>query len=163
MVKLTISVLMTVIEVELIHILNTTEILNSALSVVISYSFFVFLIYAILDLLRWSVQDDIDEIHKLYCIQEDIRTKLSEVRQYTIDLKPNTIRIEELERDFAQVVSDMQKSQSKVKGVFDSLGRLIKWQQIRVYVIEIALPFGLGIFSFSKVSGSFLLFIKTAF
>lgn len=140
------------------------NILHGALSVALVYTFIVFALYAAADLRRWYMAGDLLNLNSYWELLLSSRQSLYGVTQWLEkDLPSEKSKRESVEKMYEEAFEFFEEIDAKIKKARHSHTGLSVIQWLRLLVLDLGIPFGLGIFAMCKISAALPLFIEVAF
>jgi len=136
------------------------QLLDGALSAILCYLLFVFILYAWQDYRRWKLAGEIQLIHGSFNLILQSRNDLFVIAQHLDKLTGDALLQDEIRSAISAAARQLPESQSKLQALTSSLRRLNALQWFRVVVIEAAVPIALGTFALAKVSAALIPFLS---
>lgn len=139
---------------------NAPQLLDGALSAILCYLLFVFVLYAWQDFRRWKLAGEIQLVHGSFDLILKSRNDLFAITQHLDKLTVGTPLQEDIRAAVAAAAQQLPQSQAKLQALSSSLRRLNALQWFRVVVVEAAVPIVLGAFALAKVSAALIPFLS---
>ncbi|MGZ3237516.1 MAG: hypothetical protein ACXWIN_07300 [Burkholderiaceae bacterium] len=131
--------------------INAPQLLHGALSAILCYLLFVFVLYAWQDFRRWRLAGELHLVHSSFDLILKSRNDLFAIRQYVDKLTVDQPLQDSIRTAINAAAQQLPQSQAKLQLLASSLRRLNALQWFRVVVVEAALPVVLGVFALSKI------------
>lgn len=141
---------------------DAPQILHGALSAVLCYLLFVFLLYAWQDFRRWRLAGELHLVHGSFDLLLHSREDLFAITQHLDKLTGDVPLQEQIRTAVSAAAIRLPESQAKLQALSSSLRRLNALQWFRVIVVEAAFPVVLGAFALLKVSTALIPFLSAA-
>ena len=141
---------------------NAPQVLDGALSVVLCYLLFVFVLYAWQDFRRWRLAGELHLVHGSFDLILQSRNDLFAITQHLDKLTSDAPLNDHIRSAVLAAATRLPESQSKLQSLGSSLRRLNALQWFRVLVVEAAFPIALGTFALTKVFPALLPFLNAA-
>jgi hypothetical protein len=141
---------------------NAPQVLDGALSAVLCYLLFVFVLYAWQDFRRWRLAGELHLVHGSFDLILQSRQDLFAITQHLDKLTADSTLQDQIRAAVSAAAARLPESQSKLEALGSSLSRLNALQWFRVLVVEAAFPIVLGAFALLKVSTALGPFLSAA-
>jgi hypothetical protein len=141
---------------------NAPQVLDGALSAVLCYLLFVFVLYAWQDFRRWRLSGELHLVHGSFDLILQSRRDIFAISQHLDKLTSDEPLQEQIRTAVSAAAARLPESQSKLQALGSSLRRLNALQWFRVIVVEAAFPIALGAFALLKVSTALVPFLNAA-
>ena len=139
---------------------NAPQVLDGALSAVLCYLLFVFVLYAWQDFRRWRLAGELHLVHGSFDLILQSRNDLFAITQHLDKLTADLPLQEQIRTAVSAAATRLPEAQSKLQALGSSLRRLNALQWFRVIVVEAAFPIALGVFALFKVSAALIPFLS---
>ena len=141
---------------------DAPQVLDGALSAVLCYLLFVFVLYAWQDFRRWRLAGDIHLVYTSLDLILKSRSDLFAISQHLPNLTCGKELSEGIQEAVGKAAKQLPDSMESIRALTTSLHRLNALQWFRVIAIEMLLPIVLGAFALAKVSPALLPFLAAA-
>lgn len=140
------------------------NILHGALSAALVYTFIVFTLHAGADLRRWFLAGDLMHLHNYYDQLLKVREHLGNVSHFLN--KPSAEwqnKKEAVERMYTEAGSFLSSLDTALTTAIASHRKLTALQWVRLVIIDLGVPLGLGIFAMFKIGSALAPFLAVVF
>jgi hypothetical protein len=141
---------------------NAPQVLDGALSAVLCYLLFVFVLYAWQDFRRWRLAGALHLVHSSFDLILKSRNDLLVISHHLSKLTCDTELKEDIRAALSAAAKQLPESQESLRALATSLRRLNALQWFRVVVVEASLPIAIGAFALAKVSPALIPFLRAA-
>lgn len=141
---------------------NAPQVLDGALSVVLCYLLFVFILYGWQDFRLWRVATGLHLVNSSFDLILHSRNDIFVISQHLDKLTCDTPLQENIRTAIEVAAKRIPETQAKIKSLSSSLHRLNWLQWFRVLSVETIFPIVLGSFSLYKVSPALIPFLRAA-
>jgi len=141
---------------------NAPQLLEGALSAVLCYLLFVFVLYSWQDFRRWRLAGELHLVQGSFDLILHSRNDLFAISQHMSSLTSDEPLKQEIRHAVATAAQQLPESQAKLQALSSSMRRLNGLQWFRVIVVEAGFPIALGVFALSKVVSALVPFLSVA-
>jgi hypothetical protein len=141
---------------------NAPQVLDGALSAILCYLLFVFILYGWQDFRRWRLAGALHLVHGSFDLILKSRNDLFAITQHLDKLTCGAELKEGIRVAVDAAAKQLPESQESLRSLAASLRRLNVLQWFRVVVVEAAFPIALGAFALAKVSAALMPFLRAA-
>lgn len=139
---------------------NAPQLLDGALSAILCYLLFVFVLYAWQDFRRWKLAGEIQLVHGSFDLILKSRNDLFVITQHLDKLTVEQPLQDSIRAAITAAARQLPESQAKLSLLSPALRRLNALQWFRVVVVEAAFPIVLGAFALVKVFAALAPFLS---
>lgn len=131
------------------------NILHGALSVALFYTFIVFAPHAAADLRRWFMSGDLLNLHSYFDLSLSSRNHLHAIHQWLgKELPTEQNKRDSIEKMYSEAFAFFEDLEGKIATSRNSHAKLSLIQWVRLSVLDLGVPLGLGLFAMCKIGSS---------
>ncbi|WP_405119693.1 hypothetical protein [Pseudomonas leptonychotis] len=137
------------------------NILHGAMSVALAYSFFSYALHALEDFRRWTTSRDIIHLCKYYELLGNTNAKIKSLGHWGLIHLPDK-KLESTEKIFYETDAFFYSLKGMLKNIESGKKKLTTIQTLRLVIVDITIPLGVGLFAFSKIGDHLVPFLQMA-
>jgi hypothetical protein len=139
------------------------QLLDGALSVAVTYLFFVFVLYAYQDIRRWRISGDIHLVHASFNLVIEARNDLNTISQLLEKVTPDRGIGDGIRQAVVDASTRIPQTLQKLQDLQSELSSLSRLQWLRLLVIEIGAPALVGGIALVKTWTALIPFVVAVF
>ena len=129
----------------------------------VAYLFFVFIVYAFMDLRRWQLRGGIHLVQGSFDLILNSRNDLYAISQHIQKLEADAPLSDAVRKIIVSAAESLPKRQQELEALRRDLNILSRFQWFRLIVIELGAPILLGSVALWKTCAEIIPFVRSVF